>query len=406
MEAQRSNATADFRIRHSKDHEAYREVVRLEADVAKVAPWRPRHRALQAELEAARERCLQAGVDWANAPRPPRTLRAPDRSRRVRVGAEGARAPAGWAPKPPAGGKAPSLSLAGTLNFTSQAAAATAARSEPRSPSATAAGSGAGAASAAGAGTGVATAAAAYGAADAGSFTAVAASEWLDSSPTPAFGDAEGNSWFEAEDGSVWFQDAQGAAYTLGADGNFFALSPDGMLYGEAPDGTSITWSPEGIPLTMDDNAQLWAADMQQPMLYGEDGQFYTPEDAVRTVSFASEGEDPIESMLPGLGEDGIIGDDPQGVGSADEGWFAASDEFVGDELSGREGVYAGGEDWADGQDLSGGEDWAGDEDDFFGADPLPDDQTAVDDWAGVPDASPPPADHYADTDTDTDWDA
>lgn len=288
------NASTLFRIRYSKDQAAYEEVVRLERELETAG--RIRRRGVETRLEEARERCLKAGVDWERAPRPPHDLRAPDRSGRVRVGSSDARAPAGWKPEPPAGGKAPPLSLSGTLSFTSHAAAASRAPvSAPTSSAPTASAPAYGAAG---------TAAAAYGAADAGSFTTLAASEWLDSNPAPAFSDQAGNSWLEGPDGSLWFTDAQGAAYTVGADGNFFALSPDGMLYGQAADGTSVTWAPDGTPLTMDDYGQLWAADMQDPLLYGDDGGFYAPEEVMAMVSY----EDPLAEVLP---EDVVVEEEP-----------------------------------------------------------------------------------------------
>jgi hypothetical protein len=370
------NAGTLFRIRYSKDQAAYADVVRLERELETAGRFR-RGR-IETELDDARERCLKAGVDWERAPKPPRDLRVPDRSGRVRVGAPDARAPAGWKPEPPAGGQAPPLSLSGTLSFTSQAAAASRTPvSSPSTPSYTGGGTGT-----------AATATAAYGAADAGSFTTLAATEWLGSNPTPSYSDAAGNSWLEGPDGSLWFTDPTGAAYTVGADGNFFALSPDGMLYGQAPDGTSVTWAPDGTPLTMDDGGLLWAADMPQPTLYGEDGGFYAPDDAIGMVSY----EDPLAGMLPGLADDGVTAEDPA-FDVADE--LPLAEDPVYEEITVEEYTI---------------EEYAGDElyieDDGFSDGAYAPDDLGEDGWADVPDVSlPEPEDGWRGLD-DASWDA
>jgi hypothetical protein len=231
---QPSRALSERLVEFSRDQGAFREYRDLFFKAKALPFWKHRERReLERRSAAARERAVAAGVDFSMVPRPPATLRVPDRSKRRKIGRA---APVNRL----AADDGDAAGFAGT----------------PLS-----------------AGT--------------GALGGLALFSLLSGTPAlagPTSEDARGV-WKEHE-GDLYYTDPQGEVFQRGDDGSFQAVGTDGLLWSQgadvsmrATDGSGNTWSmnEQGDLSGVDANGQQWfLGDDRNAWVEGTDGGFYT----------------------------------------------------------------------------------------------------------------------------------
>lgn len=229
-------------LAYSNNQEAVASL-RYWQEVARSVPFYKRKDKAQARAnaDAARERCLIAGVNWELVPKPPADFRAPDRSGRPMIGAARVAAPEamGGPASGPAGG-------------------GTAAHSGRHGRSAALAGAGGGAAGG-----------------FVGGVAGAAAWQWVRSAQ-PVHSAADGSQIFQASDGGYWLTDPGGDVFMLAESGGWLAGDGDGMLWALSDTGQYVTWAPDGNLVSLAEDGTLTAVNDQGDVLtLGEDGAFY-----------------------------------------------------------------------------------------------------------------------------------
>jgi hypothetical protein len=267
---QPSRALSERLVEFSRDQGAFREYRDLFFKAKALPFWKHRERReLERRSAAARERAVAAGVDFSMVPRPPATLRVPDRSKRRKIGtgapvnrlaAEGGDAGSfGGSALSGAGGALGGLALFSLLSGTPALAGSTSEQS--------------------------------------------------------------GGAWKE-HDGDLYYTDSQGEVFQRGDDGSFQALGTDGLIWSQGADGSMLatdgsgnTWSmnDQGDLSGLDANGQQWfLGDDGNAWLEGADGGFYTVG---------------ADGALYGAGADGdLVAADPGAAGLGDWGGDAGAD--------------------------------------------------------------------------------
>lgn len=277
----RSEIDPAFLVAYSKDRDAV-EQLRHWQDRARGLPfWKRKERAeAQAQAEAARQRCIDAGVDWETVPLPPEGFRAPDRSARPLIG-------------------------------TARVSAASVAPVAGAMPAA-ARGAGAAAHAVGGAATGFV-----------GGVAGAAAFSWLQSDAQQLHQGQDGSAFFEAAGGGIWYADPSGGVFALGGDG-WLAADPAGFMWVLTDAGEYATWAADGTLVTLAENGSLVAfTETGDTLTLGEDGSFYFSGADGGFYTLGAGG------AFYGVDENGDYFQAPEGSGfSADE---LASSEFVDD---------------------------------------------------------------------------
>jgi hypothetical protein len=292
------NYSPEFFVAHSKDKEAVMDLRYWQDRRRELAVWKRKEKAeADRNASAARQRCIDAGIDWDSVPRPPKALRAPDRAHRPAIGQA----------------------------FTPAAGAASLA------PGAQAHGSGAptpgsvpqavGGGAAAGAAAGLV-----------GGLAGAGIWHWLQSGGAEAFHHSPDGAWFEAQDGSFWFQDARGEVFGLADNGSWLATDPQGFLWAFGSDGGMVSWAADGTMVSLQDNGALAALDAQGNMFsLGEDGSWYMQGADGTYYTQAADGS------FWGVDGQGNYVEAPEGSGLAGDE-LAAADYGDGGEGGGDEG--------------------------------------------------------------------
>jgi hypothetical protein len=223
-------------VTFSKDREAVERLAYWQQR-RRDLPWRKRGERAEAEQSAAaaRQRCIDAGIDWDAVPKPPDHFQAPDRSARRKIGAVDTETPLGT---PGQAGRPLTVAAAGR-----------------------------------GGGPALAGGAAGF----AGGLAGAAAWSWLRSGTVePIHQGADGSSYFQAADGSYWYENATGNVFGMADGGSWLALDNDGFLWGLDGGGSYVTWAADGAVCSLADDGSLFAVASDGSMLaLGEDGSWF-----------------------------------------------------------------------------------------------------------------------------------
>jgi hypothetical protein len=223
-------------VTYSKDREAV-ERLAFWQQRRRDLPWRRRANRAEAEhnAAAARQRCIDAGIDWDTVPKPPQHFHAPDRSGRPRIGAMHAPAASPASSQPPIPVTAAPAGNHGTRALAGGAAGR------------------------------------------AGGLAGAAAWSWLQSPGVESIHlGADGSSYFQATDGSYWYEDATGNVFGMAHSGSWLALDGDGFLWGLDGAGDYVTWAADGAVCSLADDGTLFAFASDGSMLaLGENGSWF-----------------------------------------------------------------------------------------------------------------------------------
>jgi hypothetical protein len=279
----------EFFVTYSKDREAVQALAYWQERRRELPFWKRRERdEADGAAARARQRCIDAGIDWSQVDTPPAGFAAPERSSRLRIGTVHAEA---IDPR-----SADDADQGAPVRNTREQGATSAA------------------------------------AGVAGGLAGAAAWQWLTSRPAPLHQNADGSAFFQSTDGGYWFADSAGQLFGLAETGSWLALDSDGFLWGLSDAGQYVTWATDGsvVSLANDGNLYSFASDGSLLAL-GDDGSFYMQ--GVDGAFYTSDADD----NFYGVDEYGNYFEAPDGSGfsaadfAALDGAADASDGGEGD---------------------------------------------------------------------------